>query len=112
MNTSPVNANMNLVVLAQMLERLDRSAQAVDAEQYRSVASRLAAELEAAPRDAALEGVLNAYPAAAQLYENLNYQHAGLCRSPMDSALAAEVAARTAIDGARRATPGQPAQPA
>ena len=46
------NANMNLVVLAQTLERLDRSARAVDAEQYRTVVARLAAELEAAPRDA------------------------------------------------------------
>jgi hypothetical protein len=108
MNTSPANANMNLVVLAQMLERLDRSAQAVDAEQYRTVASRLAAELDAAPRDAALDRVLEAFPAAAQLYENLNYRHAGLCRSPMDAALAAELAARAAIDGARR----KPAQPA
>ena len=112
MNTTPVNANMNLVVLAQMLERLDRSAQAVDAEQYRAVVARLAAELEAAPRDAALDGVLEAFPSSAQLYENLNYQHAGLCRSPMDSALAAELAARAAIDGARRSAPGQPAQPA
>jgi hypothetical protein len=112
MNTSPVNANMNLVVLAQMLERLDRSAQAVDATQYRTVATRLAAELQAAPRNAALERVLESFPAAAQLYENLNYQHAGLCRSPMDASLAAELAARAAIDGARRAAPGQPAQAA
>ena len=103
---------MNLVVLAQMLERLDRSAQAVDAKQYRTVAARLAAELQAAPRDAALEAVLESFPAAAQLYENLNYQHAGLCRSPMDASLAAEFAARAAIDGARRFAPGQPAQAA
>lgn len=107
MNTPPITANMNLVVLAQMLERLDRSAQAVDAGQYRTVAARLAAELEAVPHDAALEGVLDASPAAAQLYENLNYQHAGLCRSPMDAGLAAELAARAAIDGARRFAPGQ-----
>jgi len=112
MNTSPAHANMNLVVLAQMLERLDRSAKAVDAEQYRAVATRLAAELQAAPRDAALEGVLESFPAAAQLYENLNYEHAGLCRSPMDASLAAELAARAAIDGARRSAPGQPAQAA
>jgi len=56
--------------------------------------------------------VLEAFPAAAQLYENLNYQHAGLCRSPMDASLAAELAARAAIDGARRFAPGQPAQAA
>ena len=112
MNTTPINANTNLVVLAQMLDRLDRSAQTVDAEQYRTVAARLAAELGTAARDASLDSVLDAFPAAAQLYENLNYQHAGLCRSPMDSSLAAELAARAAIDGARRSVPGQRAQPA
>ena len=106
MNTTPATTNMNLVVLAQVLERLDRSAQAVDAEQYRTVAARLAAELEAAPRDASLEGVLDASPAAAQVYENLNYQHAGLCRSSLDAALAAELAARAAIDGARLSAAG------
>jgi hypothetical protein len=37
------------------------------------------------------------------LYENLNYEHAGLCRSALESGLAAEVAARAAIAGARRA---------
>jgi hypothetical protein len=112
MNTTPTHANTNLVVLAQTLERLDRSARAVDAEQYRAVVARLAAELEAAPRDATLEKVLEAFPSAAQLYENLNYRHAGLCRSPMDAGLAAEIAARAAIDGARRSAPGQPAQSA
>ena len=106
MNTTPIAANMNLVVLAQMLERLDRSARAVDAGQYRTVAARLAAELEAAPRDSALEGVLEASPAAAQVYENLNYRHAGLCRSPMEAGLSAEIAARAAIDGIRRAATG------
>lgn len=106
MNTTPITARMNLVVLAQMLERLDRSTQAVDAGQYRTVATRLAAELEAAPREAALEGLLEAFPAAAQLYENLNYRHAGLCRSPMDAGLAAQIAARAAIDGARRCADG------
>ena len=112
MNTTPTHANMNLAVLAQTLERLDRSARAVDAEQYRTVVARLAAELEAAPRDGTLEKVLDAFPSAAQLYENLNYRHAGLCRSPMEAGLAAELAARAAIDGARRSAPGQPAQAA
>ena len=103
MNTSPVTANKNLVMLAQMLERLDRSAVPVDPEQYRTLVGRVSAELEAAPLDA----VLDAFPATAQLYENLNYQHAGLCRSPLERALGAELAARAAIDGARRMAPGE-----
>ena len=112
MNTSPVTANKNLVMLAQMLERLDRSAVPVDPEQYRTLVGRVSAELEAAPRDAALDAVLDAFPATAQLYENLNYRHAGLCRSPLERALGAELAARAAIDGARRMAPGETSQQA
>ncbi len=103
MNTSHVSVNRNLVVLARVLHRLDGSAQPVDAEQFRSVAHRLAAELQATPRDAGLDAVLDTFPAVAELYENLHYEHAGLCRSPLESALAAELAARAAIESARRA---------
>jgi len=46
--------------------------------------------------------LLDAYPAASEVYENLNYQHAGLCRSALDASLAAEVGARQAIARAMR----------
>ena len=99
MNTT---ASKNLVLLARMLERLDRSAVAVDPQQYRGVVEHLAEALRTAPHDAALEAVLEASPATAELYENLQYQHAGLCRSPLEPALNAELAARAAIEAARR----------
>lgn len=99
MNTT---ASKNLVTLARMLERLDRSTVAVDPQQYRSVVEHLSEVLQAVPRDAALEAVLEASPATAELYENLHYQHAGLCRSPLETALDAELAARAAIDAARK----------
>jgi hypothetical protein len=92
----------NLVVLARVLERLECSPVRVDAEQYRAVVDYLAAELEVAPRDAGLEMLLENFPATAQLYENLNYQHAGLCRSPIQHSLTAEVEARAALLHARR----------
>ena len=98
MNTT---VSKNLVMLARMLERLDRSAVAVDPQQYRGVVEHLSELLRTLPHDAALEAVLEASPATAELYENLNYQHAGLCRSALDPALAAEVAAREAIASAR-----------
>ncbi|MBC5764182.1 hypothetical protein [Ramlibacter albus] len=97
----------NLVVLARVLERLERSTVAVDPEQYRAVVQHLAAELEVAPRDIALETLLDAFPATAELYENLHFRHAGLCRSPLDEALSAEVDARSVIDKARRCAPQQ-----
>jgi hypothetical protein len=102
MNTTPVTAHKNLVVLARMLDRLERSAQPVDPEQFRTLVGRLSAELEAAPRDPSFDAILEAFPSVAELYENLNYQHAGLCRSALEPALDAEMAARAAIDKARR----------
>ena len=99
MNTT---VSKNLVMLARMLERLDRSAVAVDPQQYRGVVDHLADALRAAPHDTALEAVLDASPAAAELYENLQYQHAGLCRSPLEASLNAELAARAVIDAARK----------
>jgi hypothetical protein len=83
--------------LAHLLQKLDASATPVAPEQYRSVVSRLSEELARLPMDDDLQAVLNTFPAAAELYENLNYQHAGLCRSPLDRALAAEVKARELI---------------
>ena len=105
MKTLPVTAHRNLVVLARVMDRMESSGRSVDAEQFRSLVSRITAELEAAPHDAALEAVLDAFPAVAELYENLNYRHAGLCRSPLEPALTAEMSARKAIDSARLARP-------
>lgn len=90
------------VMLAQLLEKLDRSTVPVGAEQYRSVVRHLSAEFEALQSDNGLSRLLDAFPSAAELYENLNYRHAGLCRSPLDSALDAEVRARKAIALAMR----------
>ncbi len=98
MNTT---ASKNLFMLARMLERLDRSEQAVDPQQYRGVVEHLGEALRAAPHGAALEAVLAGSPATAELYENLQYEHAGLCRSPLEPALEAELAARKAIAAAR-----------
>jgi hypothetical protein len=37
------------------------------------------------------------------VYENLHYQHAGLCRSSLDFSLAAELQAKAIIDRVKRA---------
>ena len=104
---TPVQAQAipaNLLLLAQVFERLDRSAAAVDGAQYRDVALRLAREIEQTRDADAVQALLSASPAAAELYENMHYAHAGLCRSPLDNALAAERMARSAIEAARRAS--------
>jgi len=92
--------------LVALLERLDRSSVPVGADQYRSVVLHLVDQFDQTPSDAGLRALLDSHPAAAELYENLNYRHAGLCRSPLDAALAAEVSARQVIARAMRATGG------
>ncbi|MEW6704029.1 MAG: hypothetical protein AB1430_04180 [Pseudomonadota bacterium] len=90
-----IPASLTVVAaLAQLLQRLELSREPVSADQYRSVVRRLADALHEAAPGEALEALLNAFPAAAELYENLNYQHAGLCRAPLEAALNAELAAR------------------
>lgn len=88
--------------LAALLERLENSRVAVGADQYRSVVMHLVDELSAVASDDGLNALLDEHPAAAQLYENLNYQHAGLCRSSLDFSLAAEMQARRVIEHASR----------
>ncbi|HZY17566.1 MAG TPA: hypothetical protein VFE82_03745 [Ramlibacter sp.] len=101
MNT-PLTTHRNLVTLVQVLRKLERSRVPVDPEQYRSLVTHIADELRNHPRDAGLEALLTAVPELAELYENLQYEHAGLCRSPLDAAVGAEQAARDAIAAAMR----------
>ncbi|HRH88162.1 MAG TPA: hypothetical protein PLO41_15035 [Rubrivivax sp.] len=103
--TRPVSSKARLAVahlLAQLLERLDRSAVPVGAAQYRSVVQHLSEEFEALQSQPGLSALLDAFASAAELYENLNYRHAGLCRSPLELSLAAEQQARQAIERAMR----------
>src|SRR5262245_2885922 len=91
-----------VLTLAHVLQKMEGSTQA-SAEQYRSVVRRLSEALSAVPADAALQAVLDAHPAAAELYENLQYEHAGLCRSPLEWSMRAELRAKDAIRRAKAA---------
>lgn len=105
--TRPTSTQPDLTVtrvLAALLERLEHSQAAVDAQQYRSVVLRLGEALALSDQSAGLDAVLEEFPAARELYENLNYQHAGLCRSALDVALSAELTARQWIAQARQDT--------
>lgn len=85
------------VMLSQLLAHLEVKGQPGGADQYRSVVRHLVDELENLPADEALKALLGSFPATAELYENLHYHQAGLCRSPLDVALAAELAARNEL---------------
>jgi hypothetical protein len=86
-----------LVTLAALLEKLERGSGPVHAGQYRSVVDRLSAELAAVPQDATLNRLLEVFPATAELYENVQYAHAGLCRTPLEASMSSEVAAREVL---------------
>jgi hypothetical protein len=45
--------------------------------------------------------VLRACPASATLYENMHYDRSGLSQSPLDAAVASEIAASQFIAGLR-----------
>ena len=97
-------------MLAGLLERIERHPPGVDADQYQAVVLRLGRALAAPALPAeALEAVLDAHPAAAELYENRHYGLAGLCRSPLEAAVAAETLARDTLQRAARRQPEQSA---
>lgn len=97
-NPERTNAEVeSMIELAQLLERIERNPTSVNADQYRSVVERLSENLRTAPNDEILEGLLSSSTAAAELYENLNYQHSGLSRAPLDQAVQAELAASEAL---------------
>jgi enoyl reductase-like protein len=101
--TELIQADMRVTrVLAGLLERMERSNEPFDAGQYRSVVKRLADVLANAKSGEALAALLDAHPGASQVYENINYQYAGLCRSALDPALDAENEVRQLIDRVKR----------
>lgn len=91
-----------VVTLAHLLQRLEGSSVAVSATQYHSVVRHLTDELDHVESDDALDAVLNTFPAAAEVYENLHYEQAGLCRMPLELSTRTELAARAAIEHAAR----------
>ena len=98
----PLPARLHsLAAMAGLLERLENEPSGASAAQYRSVAQQVRTLLAQAEPDDLLHALLNAAPASAELYENLRYDLAGLCRAPLEKALNAELAASAAIAKAR-----------
>ncbi len=91
----------SLAALAALLERLENQPLKASAGQYRGLVQQITSLLAEAETDTHLHALLTAAPATAALYENLHYQHAGLCRAALPIALQAELAATAAIARAR-----------
>ena len=88
-----------LVRLAQLLQGLE--GRLVDPHQYRLLVQKLGAELHEHQAHEALPPLLEHLPAAAEVYENLQYAHAGLCRAPLEVSLTSELAARELLERVR-----------
>jgi len=92
----------NVIALARLLERVERSSASVGADQYRALVRQLELALaQDLPTDA-LNAVLGAHPAAAELYENMHYEHSGLSRSPLDRSVGSEMLASQVLARAGR----------
>lgn len=99
----PMSNQMSVVAtLAALLERVEQTGTAPDARQYQSLVRRLSQELAGVEGDPLLPALLDAFPAAAQVYENLQYQHAGLCRTELGVATQAELQAQQLLQRAGR----------
>ena len=98
---SQADALKTAVTLAELLQRVEASTQAIGAVQYQRLAVHLTRLLANLPPSARLTALLNTFPAAAVLYENARYAQAGLCRAPLELSLASELSARDAINRAR-----------
>ena len=98
----PLPAHLqDVTALASLLERMEREPLRASAAQFRDLARRLSLLLDSAEPGAELDAMLQAFPATAELYENLRYASAGLCRAPLERSLNAELAATRAINRAR-----------
>jgi hypothetical protein len=92
----------NLIAMAQLLERVDANPTLVGAQQYLNLVNTVKGLLaEDDLPDDALRAVLRACLASALLYENMHYDRSGLSQSPLDAAVASEMAATDLITGLR-----------
>ena len=83
----------NVIALARLLERVEANGVAVGADQYQALVRQVKLALDDDLPEPALQAVLGAYPAAAELYENMHYQLSGLSRSSLERSVSSEMLA-------------------
>jgi hemoglobin-like flavoprotein len=106
-NTSPLSPTaarrlaelQPIATLAKILQKAEAGGYEGHARQYQHVANELAKALAKVEPDATLYAILEAFPAAADLYENVRYEHAGLCLHDMDKAIQAETLTTDLLKG-------------
>jgi hypothetical protein len=91
-----------VIALARLLERVEASTIAPGADQYQSLVRHLKGALSGRLPEPALNAILGAHPATAELYENMHYEASGLSRSSLDRSVATEMLATELIHRAAR----------
>lgn len=93
----------NVIALARLLERVENNPTPISPDQYQALVRQLKQALaQELPHDA-LQAVLGAHPAAAELYENTHYAQSGLSRASLERSVNSEMLATQAITKARKA---------
>jgi hypothetical protein len=82
-----------LIALDRLLERVEASPVAVGADPYRALVRQLKVVLASKVPEPALQDILAAHPATAELFENMHYEVSGLSRSSLDRSVATELLA-------------------
>jgi len=101
----PLQTRLETVIaLSRLLERVEARGLSIGADQYRVLVRRLQATLATPMPAPALEAILGAHPATAEVYENMHYDVSGLSRSPLDRSVSTELLAAQAIDRAARSS--------
>ena len=95
-----------LIALARLLERVEASPVAVGAGQYRALVRQIQESLRAPLPAPALRAIVQAYPATAEIYENLHYETTGLSQASLDLSVATEMLATQLIHRIARSAPG------
>jgi hypothetical protein len=86
-----------VIALSRLLERVEGNPSKISAEQYRTLVKQLTVALSQEMPDDALQAVLGAHPAAAEVYENMHYAQSGLSRQSLDRSVSSEMLASQAI---------------
>ena len=101
----PLQTRLETVIaLSRLLERVEARGVSVGAEQYLALVHRLQAALATPLPEPALEAILGAHPATAEVYENMHYEISGLSRTPLERSIATEMLASQAIERASRSS--------
>ena len=91
-----------VIALSRLLERVEATSVQIGADQYRALVRQLTVALGQEIPDDALQAVLGAHPAAADVYENMHYAQSGLSRQPLERSIGSEMLASQALAKAAR----------